>query len=63
MSWFLGISWSCTSFERDDSKILERFDANTREEFGNLIPNQTIIGHVINIIDFFSFFKPIKNPQ
>ena len=40
MSWFLGISWSCTSFERDDSEILERFDANIREEFGNLIHNQ-----------------------
>ena len=63
MSWVLEISWSCTSFEMDDSKILESFDSNIREEFWNLIPNQTIIGHVINIIDFFSFFKPIKNPQ
>ena len=41
-------------------KKLERFDANIREAFGNLIPNQTIRGHVSNIIDlFFSLFKSI----
>ena len=37
MSWVLGLSWSCTSFEMDDSKILESFDSNIREEFWNLI--------------------------
>ena len=34
MSWASRI-FSCTSFQKDDSNLLDSFDENIREEFGN----------------------------